>query len=41
MTALARAGLVVEALEEYPGDSSWRRHDRRVPGTFMLYARRR
>ena len=41
VTALARAGLVVEALEEYPGDSSWRRHDRRIPGTFMLYARRR
>jgi SAM-dependent methyltransferase len=41
VTALARAGLVVEALEEYPGDSSWRRHDRRVPGTFMLYARRK
>jgi SAM-dependent methyltransferase len=41
VTALSRAGLVVEALEEYPGDSSWSRHDRRVPGTFMLYARRR
>ena len=41
VTALARAGLVLEALEEYPGDSSWRRHDRRVPGTFLLYARRR
>jgi len=41
VTALARAGLVVEALEEYPGDSSWRRHDKRIPGTFMLYARRR
>ncbi|MGD0715528.1 MAG: class I SAM-dependent methyltransferase [Gaiellaceae bacterium] len=39
VTALARAGLVVEALEEYPGDSSWRRHDKRVPGTFLLYAR--
>ncbi|HXY80786.1 MAG TPA: class I SAM-dependent methyltransferase [Gaiellaceae bacterium] len=41
VTALARAGLVVEALEEYPGDSSWRRHDKRIPGTFMLYARRK
>ncbi len=41
VTALVRAGLVVEALEEYPGDSSWRRHDKRIPGTFMLYARRR
>jgi SAM-dependent methyltransferase len=40
VTALARAGLVIGALEEYPGDSTWRRHDRRVPGTFMLYARR-
>jgi SAM-dependent methyltransferase len=40
VTALARAGLHVEALEEYPGGTSRRRHDRRVPATFLLYARR-
>ena len=34
VTALARARLRVEALEEYPGE-------RRVPGTFLLYASRR
>ncbi len=33
VTSLARAGFHVEALEEYPGD-------RRLPGTFLLYARR-
>jgi len=33
VTALARAGFRIEALEEYPGE-------RRVPGTFLLYARR-
>jgi SAM-dependent methyltransferase len=33
VTALARAGFHLEALEEYPGD-------RRLPGTFLLYARR-
>ena len=33
VTALVRAGFRLEALEEYPGD-------RRVPGTFLLYARR-
>ena len=33
VTALARAGLSAAALEEYPGE-------RRVPGTFLLYARR-
>ena len=31
VTTLARAGLRVEALEEYPGE-------RRMPGTFLLYA---
>jgi SAM-dependent methyltransferase len=41
VTSIARAGLRVEALEEYPGDTAWRRHDRRVPGSFLLYARRR
>jgi SAM-dependent methyltransferase len=33
VTTLVRAGFAVEALEEYPGE-------RRVPGTFLLYARR-
>jgi ubiquinone/menaquinone biosynthesis C-methylase UbiE len=33
VTGLARTGFRVEALEEYPGE-------RRVPGTFLLYARR-
>ncbi len=41
VSALARAGLHVEALEEYPGGTSRRRHDRRIPATFLLYARRR
>jgi SAM-dependent methyltransferase len=41
VTALARAGVHVEALEEYPGGTSRRRHDRRIPATFLLYARRR
>jgi len=40
VSALARAGLHVEALEEYPGGTSRRGHDRRVPATFLLYARR-
>jgi SAM-dependent methyltransferase len=40
VSALARAGLHVEALEEYPGGTSRRRHDRRIPATFLLYARR-
>jgi SAM-dependent methyltransferase len=33
VTALARAGFHLAALEEYPGE-------RRLPGTFLLYARR-
>ncbi len=33
VTTLTRAGFRVQALEEYPGE-------RRVPGTFLLYARR-
>ena len=33
VTALARAGFHLEALEEHPGD-------RRIPGMFLLYARR-
>jgi SAM-dependent methyltransferase len=40
VTAIGRSGMKVEALEEYPGDAAWRRHDRRVPGSFLLYARR-
>ncbi len=40
VSALARAGLHVEALEEYPGGTSRRRHDRRIPATLLLYARR-
>lgn len=37
-TALVRAGFRVEALEEYPLDATGRRHDRRIPGSFLLYA---
>jgi SAM-dependent methyltransferase len=40
VSALARAGLHVAALEEYPGGTSRLRHDRRIPATFLLYARR-
>src|SRR5215471_21854743 len=40
VSALARTGLQVEALEEYPGGTSRRHHDRRIPATFLLYARR-
>ncbi|MGH3049494.1 MAG: class I SAM-dependent methyltransferase, partial [Gaiellaceae bacterium] len=40
VSALARAGIHAEALEEYPGGTSRRRHDRRIPATFLLYARR-
>ena len=41
VTSAARNGLALRALEEYPavGDG-WRRHDARVPGTFLLYAQR-
>jgi len=40
-TTVVRTGFVLRALEEYParGDG-WRRHDARVPGTFLLYAQR-
>ena len=41
VSALARAGLHVEALEEYPGGTSRRHHDRRIPASFLLYARRK
>jgi len=41
VTTVARAGLTPRALEEYPSRSEgWRRHDARVPGTFLLYAQR-
>jgi len=40
VSALVRAGIHVQALEEYPGGTSRRRHDRRVPATFLLYGRR-
>ena len=41
VSAVARAGLVVRALEEYPArHGNPRRHDARVPGEFLLYARR-
>jgi SAM-dependent methyltransferase len=41
VTAVARAGLVVRALEEYPQQQgNFRRHDARVPGTFLLHAQR-
>ena len=41
VTSCVRAGLAVRALEEYPARSdSWRHHDARVPGTFLLYAQR-
>jgi SAM-dependent methyltransferase len=41
VSALARSGLVVRALEEYPQQpGNFRHHDARVPGTFLLHARR-
>jgi SAM-dependent methyltransferase len=40
VSALARAGFRVEALEEYPLDTAGRRSDRRIPGSFLLYATR-
>jgi SAM-dependent methyltransferase len=41
VTAVSRNGLAVRALEEYPAPSdSWRHHDARIPGTFLLYAQR-
>ncbi len=41
VTTASHAGLSLRALEEYPARSdSWRRHDARVPGTFLLYAQR-
>jgi SAM-dependent methyltransferase len=40
VSALAQAGLVIRRLEEFPATDSWRRSDRRVPGEFILVARR-
>ena len=40
VSALVRAGFRVEALEEYPLDATGRRQDRRIPGSFLLYATR-
>jgi SAM-dependent methyltransferase len=40
VTALARAGLFVRQLEEYPATSSWRKLPSRVPGTYILFARK-
>jgi SAM-dependent methyltransferase len=40
VNAVARTGLQVAALEEYPGGTSRLHHDRRIPATFLLYARR-
>ena len=41
VTSLARAGLTVRALEEYPQQHGNPRHqDARVPGAFLLHARR-
>jgi predicted TPR repeat methyltransferase len=41
ITAVSHAGLAVRALEEYPARSEgFRRHDARIPGTFLLYAQK-
>jgi predicted TPR repeat methyltransferase len=41
VNAVTRAGLGVRALEEYPARSEgFRRHDARIPGTFLLYAQK-
>jgi ubiquinone/menaquinone biosynthesis C-methylase UbiE len=41
VNAATRAGLTLRALEEYPARSEgFRRHDARIPGTFLLYARK-
>ena len=40
VSALVRAGFRIEALEEYPLDAAGRRQDRRIPGSFLLYATR-
>ena len=40
VTAVAGAGLVVRQLEEYPGTSSFRRLPSKVPGSYVLLARK-
>ena len=40
VTALASAGLTIKQLEEYPGESSRRRMPSKVPGTYILLARK-
>jgi predicted TPR repeat methyltransferase len=41
VNAAARADLALGALEEYPARSDgFRRHDARIPGTFLLYVRK-
>lgn len=41
VTSLAGAGLVIRALEEYPARrDSFRRQDSRLPGEFLLHARK-
>jgi SAM-dependent methyltransferase len=41
VNAATRAGLELRALEEYPArHEGFRRHDARIPGTFLLYARK-
>jgi SAM-dependent methyltransferase len=41
VNAASRAGLALGALEEYPARSDgFRHHDARIPGTFLLYARK-
>ncbi|CAN5232397.1 hypothetical protein BH18ACT12_BH18ACT12_15700 [soil metagenome] len=41
LNAVIRSGLNVRVLEEYPARSDgFRRHDGRIPGTFLLYAQK-
>lgn len=40
VTTVAEAGLVVTRLDELPADRHWRRQDPRVPGEFLLLARK-
>jgi SAM-dependent methyltransferase len=41
LASVTRVGLIIRALEEYPQEpGNLRRQDARVPGTFLLHARR-
>jgi SAM-dependent methyltransferase len=40
VTTIVDAGLVVTRLDELPSDRRWRRQDPRVPGEFVLLARK-